>query len=242
MKTSYILFGLLLLSGCMEPLYESDYPVYRQYKYWESGDQDWQEVDHFRIQVYRTHYDTRTTLRLVPQRNGMPSTENGYVQAAQKAAFNLMSAECGTKPPAIDAAAPPVNGRKIDQFFYQYADASIGVTFFCRSAKSQESDLLAEQQKWSLAERRWDEINGVKAFVDTLPTATDGRRQIRIRLLGGTPTDNKKLARRVIEDTCPISNFRILSDTPGIDIVPKGRFPDVVSDENVRIYVFTCTP
>lgn len=242
MKTSYLLFGLLLLAGCMQPLYESDYPVYRQYKYWESADRDWQEVDHFQIQIYRTHYDTRTALRLVPQRNGLPSTEKGYVQAAQKAAFNLMNAECGTKPPAIDAAAAPEKGRKIDRYFYQYADASIGVTYFCRPTTSQESDLIAEQQKWSLAERRWDDISGIRAFVDTLPASADGRRQMRIRLFGGTKTDNRKLARRIIENTCPNSNFRILSDTPGVDIVPVGRFPEIVSDENVRIYVFNCTP
>lgn len=127
-------------------------------------------------------------------------------------------------------------------FFYQYADASVGITFSCRSGTPKGMDLAAEQQKWSLADRRWDNINGHKAFVDTLPAAADGRRQIRIRLFGGTVSDNKRLARRVIEDACSNSNFRILSDKAGFDIVPAGRMPDVVSDENVRIYDFTCTP
>ena len=35
----------------MEPMYESDYPLYQQYKYWESSDQDWQEVDHFHVHI-----------------------------------------------------------------------------------------------------------------------------------------------------------------------------------------------
>ena len=242
MKPAYILFLLFFVSGCMQPLYESDYPLYRQYKYWESADRDWQEIDFFQVQTYRTQYGARTALRLVPQRNGLPSTENGYIQAAQKAAFNIMSATCGEKAPAIDAAAPPKKGRKIDRFFYQYGDSSIGVTFFCRSGKSEESDLLAEQQKWSLAERQWDDINGVQAFVDTLPPSSDGRHQMRIRLLGGTVKDNRKLARRLILKICPNSNFRVLSDTTGVDVVPVGRFPEIVSDENVRVYVFTCDP
>jgi len=242
MKRSYILFGLLLLSGCMQPLYESDYPVYRQYKYWESADQDWQEVDNFQIQIYRTQSGSKTALRLVPQRNGLPSTQNGYIQAAQKAAFNLMNSACSNSIPGIDAAIAPENGRTIDRFFYQYGDASIGVTFFCRSDTPQETDLLAEQQKWSLAKRRWDKIGKISAFIDILPISADGRQQMRIRLFGGTISDNRKLARRTIEDICPNSNFRILSDSPGVDIVPAGRFPEIVSDENVRNYVFTCSP
>ncbi|MBR1778737.1 MAG: hypothetical protein IJ752_09190 [Alphaproteobacteria bacterium] len=242
MKQSLILFGLLLIAGCMQPLYESDYPLYRQYKYWESADQDWQEVDHFQIQVYRTQSGSKTALRLVPQRSGMPSTADGYIQAAQKAAFNLMHAACSSGIPGIDAAVAPANGRTIDRFFYQYGDASVGVTFFCRSAPPRGMDLAAEQQKWSLAERRWDKIGNVKAFVDTLPAAADGRRQMRIRLFGGTLSDNRKLARRIVQNTCPNTNFRILSDAAGVDIVPTGRLPEVVSDENVRIYDFTCAP
>lgn len=226
----------------MEPLYESDYPLYRQYKYWESADGDWQEVDHFRIQVFRTQADDRTALRLVPQRDGMPTTAQGYIPAAQKAAFNIMNQACSPSLPAIDAAAAPVNGRTIDRFFYQYSDLSIGVTYFCRPEKPRGTDLAAEQQKWNLADRRWDRIGDVKAFVDTLPVMADGRRQIRIRLFGGTVSDNKRLARRIMENTCPNTNFRILSDKAGVDIVPAGRFPDIVSDENVRIYDFTCIP
>ncbi|MBR1946291.1 MAG: hypothetical protein IJ846_08395 [Alphaproteobacteria bacterium] len=242
MKRLYFLACFFLISGCMQPLYESDYPLYRQYKYWESADRDWQEVDHFQIQIYRTQYGSKTALRLVPQRDGMPTTADGYIQASQKAAFNLMNAACSSSSPSIDAAAAPSKGRTIDRFFYQYADASIGVTFFCRTETPRGMDLAAEQQKWSLAERRWDKIGDTRAYVDTLPPATDGRRQIRIRLFGGTVSDNKKLARRIIQNTCPNSNFRILSDKAGVDIVPAGRFPDVVSDENVRIYDFTCSP
>ncbi len=242
MKKACLIFCFLLTAGCMRPLYETDYPLYRQYKYWESGEKDWQNIDYFQVQAFRTQSGEKTSLRLVPQRDGLPSTRDGYLQAAQKAAFNLMTQICGSAVPAPDRARAPENGRTIDRFFYQYADASVGITFSCRSGTPKGMDLAAEQQKWSLADRRWDNINGHKAFVDTLPAAADGRRQIRIRLFGGTVSDNKRLARRVIEDACPNSNFRILSDKAGFDIVPAGRMPDVVSDENVRIYDFTCTP
>lgn len=226
----------------MSPLYESDYPVYRQYKYWDSADRDWQEVDHFQIRIFRTQTGNRTALRLVPQREGLPTTAEGYIPAAQKAAFNLMNEACSPSLPAIDPAAAPLNGRTIDRFFYQYPDLSVGVTFFCRKETPRGMDLAAEQQKWNLAERSWDSINGVQAYVDELPPQADGRRQLRIRLFGGSVSDNRKLARRIILNTCPNTNFRILSDKAGVDIVPSGRFPDVVSDENVRVYDYTCTP
>ena len=242
MKRFVALTFLFLLTGCLEPMYESDYTLYRQYKYWESADTDWQEVDHFKIQVFRTRGDLRTELRLVPQRDGLPTTAEGYIPAAQKAAFNLMNAECSPGLPGVDAAAAPTNGRTIDRFFYQYPDMSIGVTFFCRTSAPRGMDLAAEQQKWHLADRRWEKIGSVRAYVDTMPVTADGRHQIRIRLFGGTASDNKKLARRIILNTCPNTNFRILSDKAGVDIVPAGRFPDIVSDENVRIYDFTCTP
>lgn len=242
MKRAFTFFVFFLIAGCMQPLYESDYPVYRQYKYWESADRDWQEVDRFRIQIYRTETGSRTALRLVPQRDGLPSTADGYIQAAQKTAFNLMYAACKPHQPSIDAAAAPTGGRTIDRFFYQYADASIGVTYFCRTDTPRGMDLAAEQQKWSLAERRWDKIGDVRAFVDRLPPDANDHHLMRIRLFGGTISENRKLARKIVQNTCPNSNFRILSDMPGADIVPTGRYPDIVSDENVRIYEFTCTP
>ncbi len=226
----------------MRPLYEYDYPLYRQYKYWESADQDWQEIDYFQVQAFQTQNRNLTFLRLVPQRKGLPSTQDGYIQAAQKAGFNLMNSVCNGTTPSIIPAKAPDQGRTIDRFFYQYPDASVGVTFFCHANPPEGMDLAAEQQKWSLAERRWADINGHKAFVDTLPAAANGHRQIRIRLFGGTVSDNKRLARRVIQDTCPNSNFKILSDKAGFDIVPAGRMAEIVSDENVRIYDFTCTP
>lgn len=231
------------LCGCAAPLHETDEAVYRQYKYWESADKDWEEYDYFKILIYRTHYgDNKTAMRLIPHRNGLPSTESGYIQAAQKAAFNAMAQACSPKTPSVDLAKPPVKGRRIDRFFYQYGDGAVGVTFGCPAGKNSGMDLMAEQQKWSLARREWDEINGHKAFVDALPPAANGVRQIRIRLFGGGRGDNARLARRVITDTCPNTNFRILSDRAGLDIVPAGRAPDVVSDENVRIYDFTCAP
>ena len=58
----------------MKPLYESDFPLYRQYKYWETADKDWQEIDYFRVLAYRMQDGTKTALRLIPQRNGLPST------------------------------------------------------------------------------------------------------------------------------------------------------------------------
>lgn len=234
---------LLALAGCAAPLYETDDAVYRQYKYWESADKDWEEYDYFKILIYRTHYgDNKTAMRLIPHRNGLPSTESGYIQAAQKAAFNAMSQACSPKMPSVDPAAAPAKGRKIDRFFYQYGDGSVGVTFGCPAVKNKGLDLMAEQQKWSLARREWDEIKGHKAFVDTLPPSANGIRQIRIRLFGGTRGDNARLARRIITDTCPNTNFRILSSRAGLDIVPSGRAPDIVSDENVGIYDFICSP
>ncbi len=242
MKRICLFFCFLLTCGCMRPMYETDYPLYRQYKYWESADKDWQSIDYFQIQTFRTQFGKKTALRLVPQRDGLPSTQDGYIQAAQKAAFNLMTQICDTATPAPDQAQAPENGRTIDRFFYQYADASVGITFSCRSGTPKGSDLAAEQKKWSLADRRWDSVNGHQAFVDTLPASADGHQQIRIRLFGGTVSDNKRLARRVIKDICPNTNFRVLSDKAGFDIVPSGKKPEVVSDENVRIYDFTCAP
>ena len=242
MKKILYLSCLFFINGCMQPLYEYDYPLYRQYKYWESADDDWQEIDYFQIQAFRTQHENLTFLRLVPQRKGLPSTADGYIQAAQKAGFNIMNTVCNGSSPSIVPAKAPNQGRAIDRFFYQYSDASIGVTFFCHTKKQNGMDLTAEQQKWSLAERRWDSINGHKAFVDVLPPTTNGRQQIKLRLFGGTLSDNKRLARRIIQDTCPNSKFKILSDKAGVDIVQKGRMADVVSDENVRIYDFTCVP
>ena len=242
MKRLLPLLFVFLTAGCMKPLYETDYPLYRQYKYWESTDKDWQEVDQFQIQVFRVQTGDRTDLRLIAQRDGLPSTEQGYIRAAQKAAFNLMTQACGESMPAVARARPPEKGRKIDRFFYQYADGSLGVTFSCRAGKIRGMDLAAEQQKWSLADRRWESINGRKAFVDVLPAASNGLRQIRIRLFDGTVSDNRRLARKIVEDICPNTNFRILSDKAGLDITPAGHAPDIVSDENVRIYDFTCTP
>ena len=242
MKKVCLFFSFLLMTGCLQPLYETDYPLYRQYKYWESADDDWQNIDYFQIQTFRKHVGENTILRLVPQRNGLPSTHDGYIQAAQKAAFNLMTQICDSAFPSPLQAQAPEKGRIIDRFFYQYADASIGVSFSCKRGFPKSIDLAAEQQKWSLATRRWDSIDGHKAFVDTLPAAANGHRQIRIRLFTGSISDNKRLARRIIKDICPNSNFKILSDKAGFDIVPAGRIPDVVSDENVRIYDFSCTP
>ena len=242
MRKALFLTVLFLLAGCMKPLYETDPVVYKQYKYWETASKDWLEIDGFQIQVYRTRMGQRTALRLVPQRDGLPTTANGYIPAAQKGAFNLIASECGTVLAAIDPAAAPVEGRTIDRFFYQYKDASIGITYFCRKGTPMGMDLAAEQQKWSLAQRKWESINGISAYVDTLPVGGDGLRQIRIRLFGGTKTDSRRLARRIIQNTCPNTNFRVLSDVDGVDVVPSGRFPAVVSDENVRVYAFNCIP
>ena len=85
MKRAFTFFVFFLIAGCMQPLYESDYPVYRQYKYWESADRDWQEVDRFRIQIYRTETGSRTALRLVPQRDGLPSTAATSARYAARA-------------------------------------------------------------------------------------------------------------------------------------------------------------
>ena len=242
MKKTAVFACLLCLTGCMKPLYESDYPLYRQYKYWESSDKDWQDIDYFQILSFRMRKGSKTALRLVPQRNGLPSTATGYIQAAQKAAFNLMTETCGTDYLNIKSAVVPEKGRKIDRFFYQFGDASIGVTFACRPPPPHRMDLEAEQQKWSMADRNWDQIDNIRAYVDTLPPAAGGRRQIRIRLFGGTIFDNKRLARRIIQNTCPNTNFRILSDKAGVDIVPAGHKAEVVSEDNVRIYDFNCTP
>ena len=242
MNRKFLTAVLLLLTGCMKPLYETDVSVYRQYKYWESADRDWVDIDGFQIQIYRTQVGERTALRIVPQRDGLPSTATGYIPAAQKAGFMTATEVCGEAGAAFDPAAAPEEGRTIDRFFYQYKDASVGVTFFCRVGMPLGMDLLAEQHKWSLAQRKWDGINGVKAYVDTMPARNDGLHQIRIRLFGGTVTDNRKLARRVMLNTCPNTNFRVLSEIEGVDVVPSGRYPSAVSDENVRIYDYTCTP
>lgn len=75
--------------------------LYRLYKYWESADNDWQDIDYFQVQAFRTQSAEKTALRLVPQRDGLPSTRDGYIQAAQKAAFNLMTQSCGTAFPRL---------------------------------------------------------------------------------------------------------------------------------------------
>ena len=79
MKKACLFFCFLLTTGCMRPLYETDYPLYRQYKYWESADNDWQDIDYFQVQAFRTQSAEKTALRLVPQRDGLPSTRDGYI-------------------------------------------------------------------------------------------------------------------------------------------------------------------
>lgn len=242
MKKLFLFFGIFSLTSCLQPLYESDYPVYQQYKYWESGKNDWVDIDQFKVQTFKTPVGEKTALRLIPQQDGLPSSNDGYLRAAQKAAFSIMSEICAEGFINLDSAAAPKNGRTLDRFFYQYPDASVGVTFSCRYKKPTTLNLLAEQKKWSLAQREWKKINDTQAFVDILPPSGNGRQQIRVRLLGGTISDNKKLARQVIQDICPTSNFRILSDREGFEISPNGKVPEIVSDKNVRIYDFNCHP
>lgn len=236
-------FALLFSGACsLKPMYETDYPLYREYKYWETADKNWYETDNFRILVNRYHENDRTTLRLAPHRKGLPSIEKGYVYAAQKTAFNIIAADCGPSYTALAAITPP-GGRKIDRFFFQNSDLSVGVTYFCRAGKPDSNSLAAEAQKWSLAERKWDKIDKINAYVDVLPESHDGLHQMRIRLFGGNERDNKRLARRLILDTCNgAPDFKILFDNPSADITGTGGSARIVTDENVRVYGFVCRP
>ncbi len=224
-------------------MYEADYPLYRQYKYWETADKDWFEADNFRILVNRYHENDVTVLRMVPQRKGLPSVEQGYINAAQKTAFSIIAADCSSSSAHIFPSQAPKNGRKIDRFFFQNADLSISVAYSCRKEKPNQGTLAAEAQKWSLATRTWTEIGDVNAAVDSLPVDGAGIHQIRVRLFGGTERDNKRLARRLILDACEGSpDFKILFDEAATDVAVQNGVPQPVSSTNVRIYGFVCRP
>lgn len=235
-------FFVAALSACsLKPMYETDYPLYREYKYWETSDKDWYETDNFKILVNRYHENDTTTLRLVPQRKGLPSIEKGYVYAAQKTAFNIMTSDCGSPAYTLLPSVRPRGGRRIDRYFFQNADLSVGVSYVCQTGKPNENSLFQDAQKWSLAERRWDKIDNINAYVDTLPVNNDGLHQMRIRLFGGTVNDNKRLARRLILDACDsTTDFKILFDEPGADLAEHKGQIEIVSDDNVRIYGFVC--
>lgn len=237
-------FALMFSAACaLKPMYETDYPLYREYKYWETSDKDWYEADNFRILVNRYHENDRTTLRLVPQRKGLPSIEEGYVRAAQKTAFNIMTSDCGSPAYTLLPSVRPNGGRRIDRYFYQNADLSIGISYICRTGKPTHVSLYQEAQKWSLAERRWDKIDNINAYVDTLPVSNDGLHQMRIRLFGGNASDNKRLARRLILDACGGNvDFKLLFDEAGADLAESNGEIKVVSDDNVRVYGFVCRP
>ncbi|MGN0903871.1 MAG: hypothetical protein ACI4PW_01820 [Alphaproteobacteria bacterium] len=232
---------LFFAGGCTpEPLYEADYPVYRQYKYWETSNDEWFEADGFRILAYRSSDGGRQTLRMTAHRKGLPSVADGYVDAIQKVAFNMMTAVCGSQAYTVLPSHAPSGGRVIDRYFYQNGDLSVGVVFSCRSAPPDGDVLRAEAQKWSLARRRWDKIDGVQAYVDVLPENNDGLRQMRIRLFGGDERLNARLARRIMLDACGGPAFTVLFNQASADIVENGRPPQIISDANVRVYGFVC--
>ena len=52
--------------------------------------------------IFPHHENDTTTLRLVPQRKGLPSIEKGYVYAAQKTAFTLKQ----KKPTRLSQSKP----------------------------------------------------------------------------------------------------------------------------------------
>ena len=105
MKKLFLFFGIFSLTSCLQPLYESDYPVYQQYKYWESGKNDWVDIDQFKVQTFKTPVGEKTALRLIPQQDGLPSSNDGYLRAAQKAAFSIMSEICAEGFINLDSAA-----------------------------------------------------------------------------------------------------------------------------------------
>lgn len=245
MRNLLPVFALLFSAACaLKPMVETDYPLYRKYKYWETSDKDWYETDNFRIMVNRFHENDATTLRLVPQRKGLPSIESGYVHAAQKTAFNIMTSDCGSPSYTLFPSARPNGGRRIDRYFYQNADLSIGISYTCKTGKSKGGTLFQEAQKWTLAERKWDKIDNINAYVDTLlPVKNDGLHQMRIRLFGGNASDNKRLARRLILDACNGAvDFKILFDEAGADLAESNGEIKIVSDDNVRVYGFVCRP
>lgn len=221
-------------------MYQTDYPLYKQYKYWESADNEWYEADGFSLLAYRTIENDQITLRLTAHREGMPSVAEGSVQAAQKTAFNIMTADCGSRSYNILPSKASFGSRIIDRYFYQNADLSIGVAYRCHTGKPSQDTLAIEAQKWSLATRRWDKIDGIQAYVDILPENNDGLNQIRIRLFGGKVNENGRLARRIMLDTCQTTNFKVLFKHPSADIVNKERQTQIVSDENVWVYGFSC--
>lgn len=237
-----LLAVFLFLTGCVQPLSRTDPVLYQQYKYWETGREDWHPVDGFDVLAARTNDDGLYSLRLTAHRDGLPTLRTGYIEASQKVAFQIMTAQCGAQNYLAQNAPKLAKGRTLDRYFYQNEDLSVGITYRCRGEQDKPTyDFLqTEQRKWNGADRKWDKINGIKAVVDTLPVSNDDVHQIKIRLFGGDANDNRRLSRRMMINTCQTNNFKVLFAQPAFDMIPAGRPPEIISNENVWSYGFRC--
>ena len=132
MKTLLNLCLTVLLFGCVSPLSETDPELYRQYKYWEAGVNDWHPARGFDVRANRFLNGGWYGLRLTPHRENAPSFASGYIEAAEQVAFEMMTAQCGAQNFVAQAAPQDAGLRTLDRYFYQNADLSIGIRFRCR--------------------------------------------------------------------------------------------------------------
>ncbi|MCQ2966518.1 MAG: hypothetical protein MJ250_07275 [Alphaproteobacteria bacterium] len=228
----------IFLNGCVDPLYKTDPAIYQQYKYWETGQQNWREFGDFRILFFHDTYEGIHKLNMNTIKDGVPSREFGYLEAIRKVGFDLMEEICGSKE--ILALNSPANST-LDRLFYQDYKMTISVRFQCKNETFPMGAefLQTEQEKWNMAERTWDEIDDTKAVIDVLPTRKNNLEQIKVRVFNNDENMNRKLARKWMRKICdgPFENLYI---HPAVETLPIGKKPDIISKDNIYQYGFKC--
>lgn len=228
----------LFLNGCVDPLYKTDPAVYKQYKYWETGQQNWREYGDFSILFFHDQYEGIHKINFNTIKDGVPSHDFGYLEAIRKVGFDLMEEICESRDLLVLNA--PSNS-SLDRFFYQDYKMTISVRFQCKNETLPKGAefLQTEQEKWNMAERTWDEIDGKKAIVDVLETKKDGLNQIKVRVFNHDENMNRRLARKWMRKVCdgPFDNLYI---RPAVETLPVGKKPDIISKDNIYQYGFKC--
>lgn len=226
------------VTACVDPLYKTDPDIYQQYKYWETGQQDWREFGDFRVLFSHSQNENIHKLNFNTIKEGSPSRDFGYLEAIRNVGFDLMEEICGSKE--VMALNAPSNS-SLDRFFYQDYKMTISVRFQCKidTFPKGAEFLQTEQQKWNMAERIWDDIDNTKAVVDILSEKNDGLNQIKIRVFSDDDNMNRKLARKWMRKICegPFDNLYI---RPAVETLPVGKKPDIISKDNIYQYGFKC--
>ena len=227
-----------LCFGCVDPLYKTDPTIYHQYKYWETGQQNWRKFDEFDVLYYHDEADGIHKFNLNTIKDGTPTRDFGYLEAIRTTAFDLMEETCGSKSVKV-LNSPPY--KALDRFFYQDYQMTVSVRFKCEFETDPKGAeyLQTEQLKWNLAERVWDDIDNTKAVIDILPAKNDGLNQIKVRVFSTNENLNRKLGRKWMKKICegPFENVYI---RPAVETLPVGKKPDVISKDNIYQYGFNC--